>query len=308
MIEVDRLSKRYGQVTAVEGLSFTVPDGSITGFLGPNGAGKSTTMRCLLGLHKPTTGTVLIDGLPLTAQTRPAEVVGAVLDASWFHPGRTGLAHLTTIAASAGLPDRRAWEVLEAVALTQAAHRRIGGYSLGMKQRLGLAAALLGRPRNIVLDEPMNGLDPQGMEWMRAFLRDAAASGHAVLVSSHLLGEVETLADRLIVIDNGRLLGQWDVADLLHARSRQALLRTDDDERVEQALRGLRVPVTALPEGLCVTFDETVPDALTLSRTCRDLDVLITALTDKPIRLEEEFLRLTDRSSEAEHGKERPER
>ena len=177
-----------------------------------------------------------------------------------------------------------------------------------MKQRLGLAAALLGRPRNIVLDEPMNGLDPQGMEWMRAFLRDAAASGHAVLVSSHLLGEMETLADRLVVIDNGRLLGQWDVADLLHARSRQALLRTDDDERVEQALRGLRVPVTALPEGLCVTFDETVPDALTLSRTCRDLDVLITALTDKPIRLEEEFLRLTDRSSEAEHGKERPER
>src|SRR5699024_4972679 len=151
-------------------------------------------------------------------------------------------------------------------------------------------AALLGRPRNIVLDEPMNGLDPQGMEWMRAFLRDAAASGHAVLVSSHLLGEMETLADRLVVIDNGRLLGQWDVADLLHARSRQALLRTDDDERVEQALRGLRVPVTALPEGLCVTFDETVPDALTLSRTCRDLDVLITALTDKPIRLEEEFL------------------
>jgi ABC-2 type transport system ATP-binding protein len=265
-------------------------------------------MRCLLGLHKPTTGTVLIDGLPLTAQTRPAEVVGAVLDASWFHPGRTGLAHLTTIAASSGLPDRRAWEVLEAVALTQAAHRRIGGYSLGMKQRLGLAAALLGRPRNIVLDEPMNGLDPQGMEWMRAFLRDAAASGHAVLVSSHLLGEMETLADRLVVIDNGRLLGQWDVADLLHARSRQALLRTDDDERVEQALRGLRVPVTALPEGLCVTFDETVPDALTLSRTCRDLDVLITALTDKPIRLEEEFLRLTDRSSEAEHGTERSER
>src|SRR5690625_1753294 len=116
------------------------------------------------------------------------------------------------------------------------------------------------RSRNLALDEPMNGLDPQGMEWMRAFLRDAAASGHAVLVSSHLLGEMETLADRLVVIDNGRLLGQWDVADLLHARSRQALLRTDDDERVEQALRGLRVPVTALPEGLCVTFDETVPE------------------------------------------------
>src|SRR5699024_3831353 len=177
LIEVDRLSKRYGQVTAVEGLSFTVPDGAITGFHGPNGAGKSTTMRCLLGLHKPTTGTVLIDGLPLTAQTRPAEDVGAVLDASWFHPGRTGLAHLTAMRASTGRPDRGAWAVLEAVALTQAAHRGIGGYSLGMTQRLGLAAALLGRPRNSVLDEPMNGLDPQGMEWMRAFLRDAAASG-----------------------------------------------------------------------------------------------------------------------------------
>src|SRR5699024_6426316 len=143
---------------------------------------------------------------------------------------------------------------------------------------------------------------------MRAFLRHAAASGHAVLVSSHLLGEVAALADRLAVIDTGRLLGQWGVADLLHARSRHALLRTDDHERPGQALRAPRVPVTALPEGLCVTFDETVPDALTLSRTCRDLDVLITALTDKPIRLEEEFLRLTDRSSEVEHGTERSER
>src|SRR5699024_8277003 len=174
-------------------------------------------------LHKLTTATVLIDRLPLTAQTRPAEVVGAGLAASWFHPGRTGLAHLTTIAASAGLPDRRAWEVLEADALTQAAHRRIGGYSLGMKQRLGLAAALLGRPRNIVLDEPMNGLDPQGMEWIRAFLRDAAATGHADFVPSQLLGERATLAGRLFDIDNSRLVGQWDVADLLHARGCQAL-------------------------------------------------------------------------------------
>ena len=308
MIEVDRLSKRYGQVTAVEGLSFTVPDGAITGFLGPNGAGKSTTMRCLLGLHRPTTGTVLIDGRPLASHSRPAEVVGAVLDASWFHPGRAGLAHLKVIAASSGLPHRRAWEVLEAVGMTQAAHRRIGGYSLGMKQRLGLAAALLGKPRNIVLDEPMNGLDPQGMEWMRTFLREAAASGHAVLVSSHLLGEMETLADRLLVIDHGGSIGQWDAADLLQARSRQALVRTDDDERLKQALRRLRVPVTALPEGLCVTFDDTLPDTLSLSRTCRDLGVLITALTDKPIRLEAEFLRLTDRSSGPEHRTERPAR
>src|SRR5699024_1270946 len=190
-------------------------------------------------------------------------------------------------------PDRRAWEVLEAVALTQAAHRRIGGYSLGMKQRLGLAAALLGRPRNIDLDEPMNGLDPQGMEWMRAFLRDAAASGHAVFVSSHLLVEMEHLADRLLVIANGRPLGQWDVADLRPARSRQAVPRNAADERVVQALRGLRADATALPEVLCVTFDETGTDALKPSPASRDLDALITALTDKPIRQEEEFLRLT---------------
>src|SRR5699024_1515493 len=162
-----RLSKRYGQVTAVEGFSFTVPDGSITGILGPNGAGKSPTMRCLPGRHKPTTATVPIAGLPLPPPPTAAEAAGAARHASSAHPSPTRLAHLTTVAASAGLPDRRAWEVLEAVALTQAAHRRIGGYSLGMKQRLGLAAALLGRPRNIVLDEPMNGLDPQGMEWMR---------------------------------------------------------------------------------------------------------------------------------------------
>src|SRR5699024_2963890 len=153
-------------------------------------------------------------------------------------------------------------------------------------QRLGLAAALLGRPRNIVLDEPMNGLDPQGMEWMRAFLRDAAASGHAVLVSSHLLGEMETLADRLVVIDNGRLLGKQDVAVLLHARSSPAQLRSDDDEGVGQAVRGRRVPVTALPEGLYVTSAETVAVALTLSRTCRALEVFITALPVIPIRLE----------------------
>src|SRR5699024_8266960 len=176
-----------------------------------------------------------------------------------------GLAHLKVIAASSGLPHRRAWEVLEAVGMTQAAHRRIGGYSLGMKQRLGLAAALLGKPRNIVLDEPMNGLDPQGMEWMRTFLREAAASGHAVLVSSHLLGEMETLADRLLVIDHGGSIGQWDAADLLQARSRQALVRTDDDERLKQALRRLRVPVTRSEEHTSELQSRSLHDALPIS-------------------------------------------
>ncbi|WDZ91019.1 ATP-binding cassette domain-containing protein [Nocardiopsis sp. HUAS JQ3] len=298
MIEVDRLSKRYGAVSAVDDLSFTVPDGAITGFLGPNGAGKSTTMRCVLGLHRPTTGAVLVDGFPLTSRSRPADVVGAVLDASWFHPGRTGLAHLRVVAASAGLPGHRAAEALDTVGMTPAGHRAIGGYSLGMKQRLGLATALLGRPRNIILDEPMNGLDPQGMEWMRTFLCQTAASGHAVLISSHLLTEMETLADRLLILGRGRLIGQWEAADLLNARSRETLVRTDDDARLEQRLRRMRVPVTALPGGLAVTFDDAVPDALALSRACRDLGLLITALEEKPIRLEETFLDLTGDSSE----------
>src|SRR5699024_7600225 len=171
MISVEHLSKHYRAVTAVKDVTFTVPNGVITGFLGPNGAGKSTTMRAMLGLDRPTSGIALTDGQPLSGHDRPATAAGAVLDTSWFHPGRTGLAHLKIAAASAGLTSRSARDALSTVGMTSAAHRRVGAYSLGMKQRLGLATAMLGRPRNIILDEPMNGLDPQGMEWMRTYLR-----------------------------------------------------------------------------------------------------------------------------------------
>src|SRR5690606_8555784 len=306
MIEVERLSKRYGEFVAVDELDFTVPDGAITGFLGPNGAGKSTAMRCMLGLGRPTAGPALIDGLPLAGHARPATAAGAVLDTSWFHPGRTGLAHLKIAAASSRLPLRRAEEALEAVGMSSVAHRNIGKYSLGMKQRLGIATAMLGRPRNIILDEPMNGLDPQGMEWMRTYLREAAAKGHAVLVSSHLLTEMETLADRLLVIGRGRLVGDRRTSDFLNARDREAAISTDDDTRLEMRLRCLGASVRRLPDGLGVTFDEAVPDATALSRICMDLGVLITALGNRPARLEEMFLELTAESSEYRTGGNRP--
>lgn len=297
MIEVEELSKSYGSVVAVDDLSFSVPDGAITGFLGPNGAGKSTAMRCVLGLDRPTAGTSRIDGQPLTRHKAPAAAVGAVLDTSWYQPGRTGLAHLKVVAASAGLPTTRANEVIEAVGLSQAARRRIGGYSLGMKQRLGIATAMIGAPRNLILDEPMNGLDPQGMAWMRAFLRRAAADGHAVLVSSHQLAEMQLVADRLVVVGQGRLIGQWRLAEFLDTHRPDAVIRTDDDDALERHLRGRGTHVASRPDGLRVTFTETVPDVVALSRICREIGVLIIALGESTTGLEELFLAITAHAS-----------
>ena len=305
MIEVEHLSKRYRRVTAVDDVTFSVPDGVITGFLGPNGAGKSTTMRAMLGIDRPTSGTALIDGLPLSGHNRPALVAGAVLDTSWFHPGRTGLAHLETVAASARLPVFSSREALAAVGMTTAARRRVGAYSLGMKQRLGIATAMLGKPRNIILDEPMNGLDPQGMEWMRTYLRSLAGQGHAVLVSSHLLTEMETLAERLVIIGQGRLLGEWETTDLALTRGREARISTEDNARLATKLSGLGVTVGGDAEELRVAFDDAIPDTTALSRVCRELNVLITSLGEEPIRLEDLFLDLTAASSDYTAGEER---
>ncbi|MEY8566499.1 ATP-binding cassette domain-containing protein [Corynebacteriaceae bacterium 7-707] len=302
MITVEHLSKRYREVTAVDDVTFTVPNGVITGFLGPNGAGKSTTMRAILGLDRPTSGTALIDGLPLSGHDRPATAAGAVLDTSWFHPGRTGLAHLQITAVSAGLPVSSAQEALAAVGMTAAGHRRIGAYSLGMKQRLGIATAMLGRPQNIILDEPMNGLDPQGMEWIRTYLRSLSAQGHAVLISSHLLTEMETLADRLVIIGQGRLLGEWETADLILSHGSAARISTNDNARLATKLSGLGVTVIGDNEELSVTFDETIPDTTALAHVCRKLDVLITALSKEPARLEDLFLQLTAASSDYTAG------
>jgi ABC-2 type transport system ATP-binding protein len=215
-IEVAGLSKRYGATAAVEDLSFTASYGRIVGFLGPNGAGKTTTLRALLGLIRPTSGTATIDGCPYAQLPDPARTVGGAL-----HPGRSGRSHLRVLARAAGVSDRRAETLLGVVGLESAAGRRAGGYSLGMRQRLGLAAALLGDPKVLVLDEPANGLDPQGIRWLRDLLRSLAAEGRAVLVSSHVLAEVAQTVDDIVVINSGRSVLQVPLEQLLaeHAGS-----------------------------------------------------------------------------------------
>ena len=208
------LTKRFGDLTAVNDLSFELEAGSVTGFLGPNGAGKTTTLRMLLGLARPTRGQALVFGRPFTELEQPAARVGAVLEASDLHPGRTGRDHLRVLARAAGVPQSRVDEVLALVDLTGAAERRAGGYSLGMRQRLGLAAALLGAPELLVLDEPANGLDPEGVRWLRDSLRAFAMQGGTVLVSSHHLAEVAQTVDRVVIIDRGRLVVESTLEEL----------------------------------------------------------------------------------------------
>jgi ABC-2 type transport system ATP-binding protein len=214
VITVSHLSKTFGPVRAVDDLSFTVEAGTVTGFLGPNGAGKSTTLRILLGLVAPTAGSATVLGRPYRELPDPVRSVGAVLESSAFHPGRRALDHLRILCTAAGLPRSRADEALEEVSLTPAARRRVGGFSLGMRQRLAIASALLGCPRVLVLDEPANGLDPDGIHWLRTFLRGYARDGGAVLVSSHVLPEVERLADDVVIISAGRAVRQGPLAEL----------------------------------------------------------------------------------------------
>jgi ABC-2 type transport system ATP-binding protein len=214
MIEVRGLSKRYGPVLAVDNLSFTVEPGSVTGFLGPNGSGKSTTMRMMLSLDRPDAGRATIGGRAYHDLAWPLREVGAQLEARAFHPARSARSHLRALAAAGNIPDSRVDEVLGTVGLSGAARRRAGKFSLGMSQRLGIAAALLGDPGVLILDEPVNGLDPQGIRWIRTLLRSLAAEGRTVLVSSHLISEIALVADHLIVIGGGRLLADTTVTDL----------------------------------------------------------------------------------------------
>jgi ABC-2 type transport system ATP-binding protein len=218
-IEADGLTKRYGAITAVDRLSFTVAPGRVTGLVGPNGAGKSTTMRLLLGLARPDSGSALVNGRPYRKLGSPLREVGALLDAAATHPGRRARDHLLWLAHSNGLPPRRVEEVLELVGLTAVANRRTGGFSLGMAQRLGIAATLLGDPPVLLFDEPVNGLDPDGIRWIRGLLRYLAGAGRAVLVSSHLMRELEGTADHLLVIGRGRLIADTSVGDLLAGTS-----------------------------------------------------------------------------------------
>jgi ABC-2 type transport system ATP-binding protein len=218
VVTVDALTKRYGDVVAVDNLSFSVRRGAVTGFFGPNGAGKTTTLRLLLGLAKPTAGEALVFGRQYRDLDHPARRVGAVLESNDFHPGRSGRDHLRALALAAGLPSRRVEEVLALVDLVGAARRRVRTYSLGMRQRLGLAAALLGDPELLVLDEPANGLDPAGVHWLRRFLQEYSGAGATVLISSHMLAEAAQTVDDVIIINRGRRIANGSIGELTHSR------------------------------------------------------------------------------------------
>jgi ABC-2 type transport system ATP-binding protein len=237
-LQVDELVKRYGPVTAVDGLSFAVQPGAVTGFLGPNGAGKTTTMRLLLGLAAPTQGTARVIGAPYSKLQDPLKEVGAVLEITGFHPGRSGRNHLRIMAGAGHLPIERIDVVLEQVGMSEAAERRVGTYSLGMRQRLGLAGAMLGDPQILILDEPANGLDPAGVAWLRAFLRAFADAGRTVFVSSHVLAEMAQIADRIVVIDKGKLVADGPVDRIVSSGAATVLVRSPDLAALGQAIEG----------------------------------------------------------------------
>ena len=239
-IVISGLCKNFGRVRAVRDLSFTVEPGTVTGFLGPNGAGKTSTLRVLVGLAAPSAGSATIGGLPYARITDPGRVVGAVLEASGFHPGRSGLDHLRVYCAAQGLPDRRAPEVLALVGLSNDARRLVGGYSLGMRQRLSLATALLGDPRVLILDEPANGLDPEGIRWLRQLLRHlAGVEGRTVLISSHVLAEVEQTVDRVVLIAGGQLVGEGSLPELRSSRGAPVIVRTPTPDALAAAVAPL---------------------------------------------------------------------
>ena len=279
-IEAVGLTKRYSSVTAVDDLSFSVREGSVTGFLGPNGAGKTTTLRMVLGLARPTAGEATVAGRRYVELDDPARTVGANLEVAGAHPGRSGRNHLRALAAMAGIPASRVDEVLRLVELDSAADRRAGKYSLGMRQRLGLAATLLGDPRVLVLDEPANGLDPQGIRWLRDFLRAMAADGRTVLVSSHVLAEVAQTVDDVVVIHRGRLVQQGTVQSLT-AAGRGVLVRTPRPDALRDALVREGFAVADAPDGGLVVDGADAGG------------VPLHELTPRSTSLEEAFLALT---------------
>jgi len=252
MIEVEHLTKRFRRATAVDDLSFSVPRGRITGFLGPNGAGKTTTLRVLLGLALPTSGRALVAGKRYRELEAPLNTVGAVLEASNYHPARTGRNHLRVLAAAAGIANARVDQVLAEVDLSDAARRRVGGYSLGMRQRLSVAAALLGEPELLVLDEPANGLDPEGIRWLRNFLRSFADGGGTVFVSSHVLAEVSQLADEVVIIHRGKLVAHQPVVELIAQAAGATRVRSPRAAALLERLRAAGIDAEADGERLAV--------------------------------------------------------
>jgi ABC-2 type transport system ATP-binding protein len=290
VISIEGLTKRFGEVLAVDNLSFAVDQGTVVGFLGPNGAGKTTTLRTLLGLITPTAGTTRIHGRPYRQLTDPIRHVGAVLEASGFHPGRSARNHLRVVATAAGLPAARADEVLAQVGLAGAARRRVGGFSLGMRQRLGLATALLGDPQVLVLDEPANGLDPEGIHWLRGLLRHLADQGRTVLVSSHVLAEIAQTVDQVVIIAAGRLVTQSSLAALTDQAKGAVRVRSADP----QALRDLLVGQGAGVE--LTASDELVVSGVSseqIGRAAAAANIAIYQMRSEQANLEEAFLQLT---------------
>jgi ABC-2 type transport system ATP-binding protein len=289
-IEIERLSKRFGDVAAVDDLSFTVREGAVTGFLGPNGAGKSTTLRMLLGLVTPTGGTATIGGKRYADLDVPFRHVGAILEADAFHPGRRARDHLRVLALAAGLPLSRVDAVLDEVDLADAGHRRVKGFSLGMRQRLGLAGALLGEPRVLILDEPANGLDPEGVHWLRQYLRAFADAGGTVLISSHVLAEVAQTVDDVVIIAHGRLVTQSSLADLARRRQTGVRVRTPQAEALRSALTGQGIAAELVASDVVMAFDTTT-DAVGL--TAAGVNAVIYEMAHEQFDLEELFLELT---------------
>lgn len=295
MIKIDQLTKHYGSTVALDNLSFEVQPGVVTGFLGPNGSGKSTTMRILLGLDNATRGTATIDGKPYRHLKAPLREVGALLDAKAVHPGRSAYNHLRSLAVSNGIPTSRVKEVLEFAGIASVAKKRVGDFSLGMSQRLGIAAALLGDPPVLLFDEPVNGLDPEGIRWIRDFFRSLATEGRTVLVSSHLMSEMALTADQIIVIGRGKFITQGSVNDLTASARGAVLVRSADNAKLKKSLAATGV-----------TFEDLSDDAVRVSgvdaeaigTTAFSNGLAIYELTPERASLEEVFMDLTADSVE----------
>jgi ABC-2 type transport system ATP-binding protein len=299
MIQAEKLTKRYRKKTAVHDLSFTVETGKVTGFLGPNGAGKSTTMRLMLGLDHGE-GHTVFDGKRLDHYAEPSKVVGILLEAKAFHPTRTARNHLKVLADAGGVPTSRVDEVLDMVGLKDAAKRKPGKFSLGMSQRLGIAAAILGHPKYLMLDEPANGLDPEGIAWLRQFIKDYADEGNAVFVSSHLLSEMSQMADNVVVIGKGKLIAQTSIKDLVGGSSQSGVfVRVADRKQMATALTKASINFELHEKGILVPGKKTD----SIGRLAFEAGFPVLELTNHSASLEEAFLELTAGSEEYKSNK-----
>ena len=291
MIEAHNLTKRYGTTTAVDAASFTVPEGTVTGFLGPNGAGKSTTMRMIVGLDHPTSGSVTVNGKPYVRHRAPLAEVGILLDARSVHPGRSARQHLRALAATHGISRRRVDDVIEMTGLSTVADRRVGGFSLGMGQRLGIAGALLGDPRTLILDEPVNGLDPEGVKWVRTLVRHLAGEGRTVFISSHLMSEMAQTADHLLVIGRGRIIAAGPIEEIVGAAKAETVrVRSPRAEELSRILTTHGAGITALPSGELQVRELT---SAQIGDAAAERGIALHELTPVHASLEDAFLTLT---------------